>query len=52
MISEKDVTNFSKKAAEIFDQISVDMVGQKDVVYGSVIAMIAGGNVLLEGVRA
>ncbi len=50
MISEKDVTNFSKKAAEIFDQISVDMVGQKDVVYGSVIAMIAGGNVLLEGV--
>ena len=50
MVSEKDVSNFSTKAAEIFEQISVDVVGQKDVVYGSVIAMIAGGNVLLEGV--
>ncbi len=50
MVSEKDILNFSDRAAEIFEQISKDMVGQQDVVYGSVIAMIAGGNVLLEGV--
>jgi len=50
MIIEKDVLEFSKKTADIFDQIRCDMVGQQDVVYGSVIAMIAGGNVLLEGV--
>ena len=50
MVSEKDVLGFSEKAAAIFEQIRRDMVGQEDVVYGSVIAMIAGGNVLLEGV--
>ncbi len=50
MVSENDVLTFSKKTADIFREISSDMVGQQDVVYGSVIAMIAGGNVLLEGV--
>ena len=50
MVSENDVLTFSKKTADIFSEISRDMVGQQDVVYGSVIAMIAGGNVLLEGV--
>lgn len=34
----------------IFEQIKRDVFGQQDVVEGAVIAMIAGGNVLLEGV--
>lgn len=34
----------------IFEQIKRDVIGQQDVVEGAVIAMIAGGNVLLEGV--
>ena len=50
MVNEKDLLNFKKKCEEIFVQIEKDVIGQKEVVYGSVIAMIAGGNVLLEGV--
>ncbi len=49
-VSEKALKNFAKKCEDIFEQISRDIVGQKEVVYGTVIAMIAGGNVLLEGV--
>ena len=41
---------FNALANNIFEQISRDIVGQKEVVEGAVIAMIAGGNVLLEGV--
>lgn len=50
MINEKNINDFSKKINEIFDQVSVDVIGQKEVVEGTIIAMIAGGNVLLEGV--
>ena len=50
MISEKQISQFSKQCDEIFAQVKRDVVGQKDVVEGAVIAMIAGGNVLLEGV--
>ena len=50
MVSEKDIEQFSKQCAAIFEQISRDVIGQKEVVQGTVIAMIAGGNVLLEGV--
>lgn len=50
MINEQDINNFSIKIGEIYEQISRDMIGQKEVIEGSVIAMIAGGNVLLEGV--
>lgn len=50
MISEKDIAFFAQKSASVLEQIQKDMVGQKDVVEASVIAMIAGGNVLLEGV--
>ncbi len=46
----KDVEFFSEKSKQIFAEIQKDMVGQKDVVENAVIAMIAGGNVLLEGV--
>lgn len=50
MATEQNIENFSKIAQRIFGEISRDIVGQKDVVRGAVIAMIAGGNVLLEGV--
>ena len=50
MINEQDINDFSEKIQEIYNQISRDVIGQKEVVEGAVIAMIAGGNVLLEGV--
>lgn len=50
MINEKDINEFSVKIQEIYEQISRDVIGQKEVVEGTVVAMIAGGNVLLEGV--
>ena len=50
MITENNVAFFAEKSKHIFAEISKDMVGQKDVVENAVIAMIAGGNVLLEGV--
>ena len=50
MVSEKDVVFFSEKSKKVLAEISKDMVGQSQVVEDAVIAMIAGGNVLLEGV--
>jgi len=50
MATEKDIQQFSSKCKEIFTQIERDLIGQKDIVRGTVIAMISGGNVLLEGV--
>lgn len=50
MINEQDIKNYQTKCDAIFKEIAKDMVGQEEVVMGSVIAMIAGGNVLLEGV--
>lgn len=50
MVTEKDIEQFCKQCANIFEQVSRDVIGQKDVVEGTIIAMIAGGNVLLEGV--
>ena len=50
MIAEKDVAFFADKSKEILSEIAKDMVGQQQVVEETVIAMIAGGNVLLEGV--
>ena len=50
MVTEQDIELFSKQCGDIFAQVSRDVVGQKPVVEGTIIAMIAGGNVLLEGV--
>ncbi len=50
MVENKDIEQFYQVCNNIFEQISRDVVGQKEVVEGTVIAMIAGGNVLLEGV--
>ncbi len=50
MVNEKDVAQFSVQCKNIFAQVERDVIGQKEVVEGTIIAMIAGGNVLLEGV--
>ena len=50
MISEQNIKEFSKQCENIFTQIRRDVIGQNEVVQGTIIAMIAGGNVLLEGV--
>ncbi len=50
MVTEQDIKQFSEQCTNIFKQISRDVIGQEKVVLGTVIAMIAGGNVLLEGV--
>ena len=50
MINEENIKKFSSQCKNIYEQISRDVIGQKEVVEGAVIAMIAGGNVLLEGV--
>ena len=49
-VEQKDIDMFCAQCAEIFKQVSRDVIGQKEVVEGTIIAMIAGGNVLLEGV--
>ena len=50
MVTEQDITKFSEQCKSIFAQVERDVIGQKNVVEGTIIAMIAGGNVLLEGV--
>ena len=50
MITEQNLEKFSTQCKNIFEQIGRDVIGQKEVIEGAVIAMIAGGNVLLEGV--
>ena len=50
MVEEKDIEKFSVQCKNIFEQIERDVIGQKDIIEETVIAMIAGGNVLLEGV--
>ena len=49
-VTEESVNKFSKICENIFKQIRRDVIGQNEVVQGTIIAMIAGGNVLLEGV--
>ena len=50
MVTEENIRRFSEQCANIFRQVERDVIGQKEVVEGTIIAMIAGGNVLLEGV--
>ena len=50
MVTEKSIEQFCKQCNRIFKEISRDVVGQQEVVQDAVVAMIAGGNVLLEGV--
>ena len=50
MVTEDSIKHFSAQCENIFMQIRRDVIGQNEVVEGTIIAMIAGGNVLLEGV--
>ena len=50
MVTEQNIQQFSEQCKNIFAQIKRDVIGQENVIEGAVIAMIAGGNVLLEGV--
>ena len=50
MVTEQNIQKFSEQCKNIFAQIERDVIGQKDIVEETIIAMIAGGNVLLEGV--
>ncbi len=48
--TEQSVRNFSVKVNKIKEQLRRDVVGQDEIVENVIIAIIAGGNVLLEGV--
>ena len=48
--TEQNVRNFSVKINKIKEQLRRDVVGQDEIVENVIIAIIAGGNVLLEGV--
>ncbi len=41
---------FSEKISKIKEELAKDVVGQKEIIDGVITAIIAGGNVLLEGV--
>ncbi len=49
-MNDKSLEKFSTQMNKIFTEIGKDIIGQEEVVQGVIIAMIAGGNVLLEGV--
>lgn len=49
-INEENIQKFSEQCKNIFAQVERDVIGMKDVLEGTIIAMISGGNVLLEGV--
>ena len=44
------VKMFSEKIAEVREELAKDVVGQKEIIDNVIIAIVAGGNVLLEGV--
>lgn len=50
MENMEQVKKFSESVAKIREEIRKDVVGQEDIVANVIIAIIAGGNVLLEGV--
>ena len=50
MENNAKVEQFSQSVALIKNELGKDVVGQKDIIDNVIIAIIAGGNVLLEGV--
>ena len=50
MEQEKQIQLFSESINKIVNEIKKDLVGQDDVVENVLIAIISGGNVLLEGI--
>lgn len=49
MADENAIKNFAADFKKIEDEISKDIIGQKDIIHKIIISMIADGNVLLEG---
>ena len=49
-VNTEKIKMFSEKIAKIKSEIAKDVVGQADIIDGVITAIIAGGNVLLEGV--
>lgn len=49
-MQEKDILRFVDQVGAIRAQISREIIGQREIVDGLLMAMISGGNVLLEGV--
>lgn len=49
-MDEQQIQSFHEQVTRIQNEIAVEMVGQKDIVRQLMIAVICGGNVLLEGV--
>lgn len=47
---KKEIANFKNIYLKILNEIQKDIIGQTDTVENVLIAMIAGGNILLEGV--
>ena len=47
--TEKELKLFAEKCEKIFTEVKKDIIGQTEVVQSTIIAIIAGGNVLLEG---
>ena len=48
-IDEEKIKGFASDFKKIEDEISKDIIGQKDIIHKIIISMIADGNVLLEG---
>ena len=49
-VNTEKVKLFSEKIAKIKEELAKDVVGQADIIDGVITAIVAGGNVLLEGV--
>ncbi len=49
-INTEKVKMFSEKIAKIKEELAKDVVGQVEIIDGVITAIVAGGNVLLEGV--
>ncbi len=47
--AEKELKMFAEKCDRIFQEVKKDIIGQEEVVQMTITAIIAGGNVLLEG---
>ena len=50
MINQEEIRTFADRYESLRREISVEMIGQENVVEHLLLAVIAGGNVLLEGV--
>ncbi len=49
-VNMERVAVFSEKIAQVKSELAKDVVGQKEIIDNVIIAIVAGGNVLLEGV--